>query len=48
MTQTAPTPQATTTPAFEDIRYEIEGPTAIITINRPSATTRSAPAPSTS
>jgi dihydroxynaphthoic acid synthetase len=39
MTQTAPAAQAdgTTpgTPAFEDIRYEIEGPTAIITIDRP-------------
>ena len=35
MTQTAPAPTIGTTTAFEDIRYEIEGPTAIITISRP-------------
>ena len=37
MTQTAPAQRARNTPAFEDIRYQIEGPTAIITINRPQA-----------
>src|SRR5690348_4751677 len=35
MTRTAPAPAARQTPEFSDIRYEIDGPTAIITIDRP-------------
>lgn len=35
MTQTVPAPTARRTPEFGDIRYEIDGPTAIITIDRP-------------